>query len=96
MIKGCGTALFAIEKQLKFSKGLFDLSDTLKDKGLCLAKDDATVDPRLAKQFNIEGFPTLMLFRNGEHVENYSGERKADAIVTVNFFCLFNKFFRIF
>ena len=56
----------------------------IKDQGLILAKVDATVHPTLAKQFNIEGFPTLMLFRKGEHVENYSGERKADAIATVN------------
>ena len=62
----------------------------MKDTGLFLAKVDATVHPGLAKQFNIEGFPTLMLFRKGEHVENYSGERKADPIVTVIFFfCLF-------
>jgi thioredoxin-like negative regulator of GroEL len=55
----------------------------LKGTGLFLAKVDATVYPSLAKQFSIEGFPTLMLFRKGEHVENYSGERKADAISTV-------------
>ena len=62
----------------------------MKDKGLFLAKVDATVDPGLAKQFNIEGFPTLMLFRNGKRVENYRGEKKnANANVMVNIFGLF-------
>jgi len=57
----------------------------IKDQGLTLAKVDATVHPTLAKRFNIEGFPTLMVFRKGEHEENYSGERKAEAIATVNY-----------
>ena len=50
-----------------------------------MAKIDSTAYPFVAKDFNIEGFPTLILFRKGERVENYSGDRKAEAIVTVNY-----------
>jgi thioredoxin-like negative regulator of GroEL len=55
----------------------------LKDTGLFLAKVDATAFPAFAKQYNIEGFPTLLLFRKGEQVDKYGGERKADAIAQV-------------
>ena len=55
----------------------------MKDKGLILAKVDATAYPSLAKQFEIEGFPTLLLFRKGEQVEKYTGEREAEAIAQV-------------
>ena len=56
----------------------------LKGTGLILAKVDSTTFPGLAKEFDIEGFPTLILFRKGERVETYTGERKAEGIVTVS------------
>ena len=56
----------------------------MKGTGLILAKVDSTTFPGLAKEFDIEGFPTLILFRKGERVETYTGERKAEGIVTVS------------
>lgn len=57
----------------------------LKAKNLSLSKVDASAFPQLAKRFAIEGFPTLILFKNGEPAQKYDGERNAGAIVTVSF-----------
>ncbi len=51
----------------------------LKDKGLILAKVDATAFPNLAKQFNVEGFPTLILFRCQFHQHFLATNREAFA-----------------
>lgn len=53
----------------------------LAPSGLVLAKVDATKESELAKEFMVQGFPTLILFRKGEKVEDYSGERTAEAMV---------------
>jgi len=54
----------------------------LREKGMdVLAKVDASKEGELAKEHFIQGFPTLSLFRYGEKVEDYKGERTADAIV---------------
>jgi len=45
-----------------------------------LAKVDATVEKSLGERFNIRGYPTLKIFRNGVASE-YSGPRQADGIV---------------
>jgi len=47
---------------------------------LFLAKVDATISTELAKKHEIEGFPTLKFFRNGEP-EEYSGGRTEQEIV---------------
>ena len=56
-------------------------AETLKEKGIILAKVDATKESELAKEHMIQGFPTLTIFRKGNKVEDYSGERTADAII---------------
>jgi len=48
--------------------------------GIPLAKVDATAEKDLASKFEIQGFPTIYLFRNGKH-EAYNGGRTADKIV---------------
>ena len=53
----------------------------LKDDGIPLAKVDATKESELAKEFMVQGFPTLILLRKGEKQETYEGPRTRDAIV---------------
>jgi len=45
-----------------------------------LAKLDATAEKEIGTKFNIEGFPTLKFFRNGNPIE-YNGPREAKGIV---------------
>lgn len=53
----------------------------LKDEpSMSLAKVDATEENSLATKFNIRGFPTMILFRDGQE-EEYTGGRTADSIV---------------
>ena len=46
-----------------------------------LAKVDGTTETSLSEEFNIEAFPTIILFKGGEKVEEYDSRRTADAIV---------------
>ncbi|KAK9240797.1 thioredoxin-like domain-containing protein [Lipomyces kononenkoae] len=58
---------------------------TLKEKhqDIALAKIDCTTESELCNEQGIEGFPTLKVFRGGlDAVSPYSGQRKADAIVS--------------
>lgn len=59
-------------------------ADTLKEKGskTALGNLDATVEKTTAGKFSIRGYPTLILFKNGQELERYSGARTADAIAT--------------
>ncbi len=51
-----------------------------------VAKVDATVQQKIAKQFNIKGYPTIMIFPPGSKtqtpVEPYDGPRDASSIVS--------------
>ncbi|KAG6415411.1 hypothetical protein SASPL_122822 [Salvia splendens] len=53
----------------------------LKDADVKLAKVDATVENALAENYEVQGFPTVLFFVDGEH-QTYSGQRTKDAIVT--------------
>eukprot|EP01068_Selenidium_serpulae_P014219 Selendium_serpulae@DN6072_c0_g1_i1.p1 len=54
----------------------------LKEKdSIPLGSVDATVEKELGTRFQIRGFPTLKIFRNGEP-EEYRGGRTADSIVS--------------
>ncbi|KAL2485697.1 Protein disulfide isomerase-like 1-4 [Abeliophyllum distichum] len=46
-----------------------------------LAKVDATEENELAEKYEVQGFPTVYFFVDGEH-KPYSGQRTKDAIVT--------------
>ncbi|XP_011089301.1 protein disulfide isomerase-like 1-4 [Sesamum indicum] len=53
----------------------------LKGENVKLAKVDATEENELAEKYEVQGFPTLYFFVDGEH-KPYSGQRTKDAIVT--------------
>jgi len=50
----------------------------LKDKDIKLAKVDCTEHADLCKEYGVEGYPTLKVFRGTEN-SPYSGARKAPA-----------------
>jgi protein disulfide-isomerase A1 len=55
-------------------------AETLKDEtDIALAKVDATIEEKLAQKFQVQGFPTIKLFRNGKDSE-YQGGRTAKDI----------------
>ncbi len=46
-----------------------------------MVKVDGTKEVELAKEHMVQGYPTLSVFKNGEKLEDYTGERKTDDIV---------------
>ncbi|XWS53266.1 hypothetical protein CRYUN_Cryun11dG0142700 [Craigia yunnanensis] len=53
----------------------------LKGEGVVLAKVDATEENELAQEYDVQGFPTVSFFVDGEH-KPYPGARNKEAIVT--------------
>lgn len=58
-----------------------EAATTLKEKNVKLAKVDCTEEADLCKSFDVEGYPTLKVFRGPENVSPYGGARKAPALV---------------
>ena len=58
-------------------------ADTLKKEGISavLAKMDATVEKSTPEQFEVRGYPTIKIFRDGEVAGDYEGKRDAAGIV---------------
>lgn len=54
----------------------------LKEKNIHLAKIDCTVETKLCEDQDVRGYPTLKVFRGADNSTPYSGQRKADAIVS--------------
>ena len=48
-----------------------------------LATVDATVEPDLAKRFDVTGYPTLKIFRNGRVSEFKGGRTEKDIVNTM-------------
>ncbi|KAJ8949948.1 hypothetical protein NQ314_008087, partial [Rhamnusium bicolor] len=46
----------------------------------CLAMVDCSINPVVAEEFKISGFPTIKLFRNGKYVKDYTGKRTVEDI----------------
>ncbi|KAF9909676.1 protein disulfide-isomerase precursor [Lobosporangium transversale] len=53
----------------------------LKEVGIPVAKVDCTVETDVCKDHGVQGYPTIMVFRDGQPT-SYGGPRKADGLVS--------------
>ena len=53
----------------------------LKEYGVHLAKVDVTKEAELAKVYFVQAYPTLIIFKNGEKFQDYTGDRSGEAII---------------
>ena len=58
-----------------------EAATTLKEKKIPLVKVDCTEESELCKEYGVEGYPTVKVFRGLDNVKPYSGARKAPAYV---------------
>lgn len=56
-----------------------EAATSLKEKDIKLAKVDCTEEADLCKEYGVEGYPTLKVFRGLENISPYGGQRKAAA-----------------
>lgn len=56
-----------------------EAATTLKEKDIPLIKVDCTEEADLCKEYGVEGYPTIKVFRGPDNVSAYSGQRKAPA-----------------
>ncbi|KAL6714721.1 protein disulfide-isomerase precursor [Lecanora helva] len=59
-----------------------EAATTLKEKDIPLVKVDCTEEVDLCKDYGVEGYPTVKVFRGPDNVSPYSGARKAPAIIS--------------
>ncbi|KAL8982191.1 MAG: hypothetical protein Q9177_005345 [Variospora cf. flavescens] len=59
-----------------------EAATTLKEKDIPLVKVDCTEEADLCKDYGVEGYPTVKLFRGPDNHSPYSGQRKAPAIIS--------------
>ncbi|MCJ1263627.1 protein disulfide-isomerase precursor [Lobaria immixta] len=59
-----------------------EAATTLKEKDIPLIKVDCTEEADLCKEYGVEGYPTIKVFRGPDNVSAYSGQRKAPAIIS--------------
>jgi len=55
---------------------------TLKEKDIPLVKVDCTEQAEICKEYGVEGYPTVKVFRGLDNVAPYSGPRKSDSIIS--------------
>ena len=65
-----------------------DAATQLKEKDIHLAKVDCTEEADLCKEYGVEGYPTLKVFRGPDNISAYQGARKAPAYASI---CLTSK-----
>lgn len=58
-----------------------EAATVLKDKGIKLAKVNCVDEADMCQKNGVQGYPTLRVYRNGEHV-NYSGPRSSEGIIS--------------
>lgn len=51
----------------------------MKEKNIPLVKVDCTEETDLCKEYGVEGYPTIKVFRGLDNISPYSGARKAPA-----------------
>ena len=54
-----------------------EAATTLKEKDIPLVKVDCTEEVDLCKDYGVEGYPTVKVFRGPDNVTPYAGQRKA-------------------
>ncbi|KAH8815005.1 thioredoxin-like domain-containing protein [Xylogone sp. PMI_703] len=59
-----------------------EAATTLKEKNIKLAKVDCTEEADLCQSYEVQGYPTLKVFRGPDNISPYNGARKAPAIVS--------------
>ncbi|MCJ1437934.1 protein disulfide-isomerase precursor [Xylographa pallens] len=59
-----------------------EAATTLKEKDIPLVKVDCTEEADLCKSYDVEGYPTVKVFRGPDNVAPYNGPRKAPAIIS--------------
>ncbi|KAF7432958.1 protein disulfide-isomerase precursor [Pleurotus ostreatus] len=58
-----------------------EAATALKEKNIKIAKVDCVEEPDLCQAHEVQGYPTLKVFRNGS-ANDYTGPRKADGIIS--------------
>lgn len=58
-----------------------EAATTLKEKNIPLVKVDCTAEGELCKEYGVEGYPTVKVFRGLDNIKPYPGARKAPACV---------------
>lgn len=58
-----------------------EAATTLKEKNIALVKVDCTEEADLCKDYGVEGYPTVKVFRGLDNIKPYTGARKAPAYV---------------
>lgn len=56
-----------------------EAATSLKEKNISLVKVDCTEEADLCKEHDVEGYPTIKVFRGPDNTSPYSGQRKAQA-----------------
>lgn len=56
-----------------------EAATTLKEKDIALVKVDCTEEADLCKEYGVEGYPTVKVFRGLDNIKPYAGARKAPA-----------------
>jgi protein disulfide-isomerase A1 len=56
-----------------------EAATTLKEKDIPLVKVDCTAEGDLCKDYGVEGYPTVKVFRGLDNIKPYTGARKAPA-----------------